>query len=142
MSGHRRRNRYHDLEQMLFAPGQDGAPVFLRRISGAKGDRLVRDQKAIRYDDPETGRCLGYELLEHAPLPKVETKHAAIPGELPRSEAMFTGAEVEALQGFHGRSRTERMNEDERLKRIASGLPEMDLVESAKMKRKYWHAVR
>jgi hypothetical protein len=131
----RRYARIRSLEHVenLWSPDGPDGPKFLRKISHAKGARLVEDGRAIRHEDPDTKDCLGYQLIAQGATVGTRTcgEKAA---ESKESSSVLTEFEAEAAIGFYGKSRTESLPEWGRLQRIAKGLGEMDLVEAAKVK--------
>jgi hypothetical protein len=142
----RRRNRGHEQAHMLLSPdtadGRGGVRLgrMIRRISMVKGDRMVAELKAVRYDDPDTGDVIAFQLLQKESVSPVKTP-AAPAGVLEPSQARFSRAESGALDSPLSASRTVTMDEAGLLRRLARGLPEMDLIQAAHVKRDEWNLV-
>jgi hypothetical protein len=115
--------------------------IVLRRIGYARGEQLCDRKIAARAYDLEN-KHIGYWELE-VPMPEEKPEQPAEAeaiGSAPSSN-VFSRAENEAIAGLRGRSRTERMQEDEKAKRVhprTSRLEPEDLVELARAKLREW----
>jgi len=141
-----------------------GKPVrVIRRISEKEGDALVAARKATWVQNAD-GFLVGYQLIGErvravfvpgapskatqiiAALKKIEglprqlgadaridAGNVADPVSSPSNTA-FSRAEVEAIAGLRGKSRTMRMSEQQRKSRILRNLIPEDLIESAQRK--------
>jgi hypothetical protein len=106
----------------------------IRLVSYHKGEDLVRAHRAKRVYDSEDNLA-GYQMLSHDPEPQI--LRSSNP-----SSCAFSLAEVEAIVGIRGESRTEHLPEYRRLSRLQRLLPEMDLVEAAKVKLSHYRSVQ
>lgn len=99
----------------------------IRRISEDHGEDMVLRRKARHVVNSE-GKHIGYQMYESAlrPTPVVQDSKPSC--------TSISKREMEANAGLFGLSRTASMSEAQRIKRVARGRPEMDLVEAARVK--------
>ena len=117
-------------------------------ITKKKADEMVSKLKAEAICDPDSGECLGYQLLTPAVAPahKLGCAPVAIakPSSSMNSTASFSVSELDIIAGAHmkggenvdgvdggrpGRSRTSGMNELARMERLRRGFPVEDRIE-------------
>ena len=120
----RRRIRVSKPEFDLYSAGGPLGVRKIRRVTAKVGDALVRERKAQLI---QFGSEFVFQLLS-------DGQRAVLPKEPCPSSTAFSNAELEAIAGIRGESRTTKMNEPQRLKRIAKGLGDMDLVEASREK--------
>lgn len=96
----------------------------INRISAEKGEEMVRNRMGRQVLNTEK-KLIGYQMFDSTlkPVP-------VITDSLP-SSTVLSRAETEAVVGLRGESRTAGMGEIQRIKRIAEGRRDMDLVESS-----------
>lgn len=122
----------------------------LRWVSDEQAFELVDAGKATPLRDADSD-VVGLRLLRACERPSTGAQPKPYQERMPvaeQSNTAFSRPEVHAIAGEHfpggenragqygppGRSRTARLNEEQRMSRIAKGLCEVDLVEAARAK--------
>jgi hypothetical protein len=115
---------------------RNGEGIVLRHISLDEGKALVAKGSAIQIECGEG--TIGFEMRRTRPGEALalvlERKKAAMEDLLKPSCAAFSRAEVEAIAGLRGRSRTIHLSEEKRAERIRHNWMAEDLVEQARKK--------
>lgn len=157
--GHRQRDRNGKVA--LLAADWKFRPQhrqILRWIEVEEGDRLVQAGTAEGLCDQDTGELVAFRLLRECERPRAVAQfhpykeRPLVP--IPSSTA-FSRPELLAIAGEHfrggennlgvygppGRSRTARLNDEQRRSRVAKGLREVDLAEAARTKLNLYRSV-
>lgn len=136
----RRRKRLgHSIFELYSADTCPGGPRFVRRCSVVDAERMVRQNKAIRIEQPETGECLGYQLLPDG-VPVGRRSHIERECPARTSSSVLSKKEMEAAAT--GISDTEGMTQQQREARFARRLPTYDFVEQSRAKLNAFKPVR
>ena len=134
-------------------------PRLVSWITKKKADQMVSQLKAEAICDPDTGECLGYQMLTQAVAPAHKLGCAPIaiakPSSSENSAASFSLYELDIIAGVHmkggeniegvnggppGRSRTARLHEVKRLERLKRGFPVEDRIERVLGKLEHYQA--
>lgn len=120
----RRRIRTAKIEYDLYSATGPLGVRRIRKVTAKTGDEMVRERKArlVHYNGEYV-----FQLLS-------DQQREALAKQSQPSSTAFSSAEREAIVGIRGESRTCGMREPERLKRMAKGLSDMDLVEASRAK--------
>lgn len=112
----------------------DGLVKVKRYVKWGEGEGLVRAGKArriLRHD----GSLIGYELLMCVGAPRSEAVERVYEkAESKASSAALSMAEVEAVVGFFGPSKTAMLSKEQRLQLEANGEEAHDFIEVSRAK--------
>jgi hypothetical protein len=108
----------------------------IRRIPFEEGEEMVREFRARRII--VDGELKGFQLCSH-PGPAAHLRRALFANRLPEaaratSSAAFSKAEVDAIAGLRGESKTEGLTDEQRAERILRGWRGEDVVEASRKK--------
>jgi hypothetical protein len=116
----------------VFAAGKDHERRVVSVCGQAKAARLLNDYRATMVFDDD-GDLEGIRLCESRHAAKKAMRAPVVTEEMRNGCVVLSKAEVESLADRMP-SRTARLTEEQRDARVAKGLPEMDLAESARVK--------
>ena len=121
----------------LYSDNRNEIPKIIRRISGEKGEELVRTGRATRIENDEGTAVLAYQMTVRCVPAARQLERAVVLRSSPPSCTAFSRAEIDALAGTKfrdGRSRTTGLSDIERARRVLNGQRDEDLVEAAQNK--------
>lgn len=127
----RRREYGLEKEFKLYSDDTHVKPRVVNRISGERGEEMVKAKEAIRVES-DGGKIIAYQMCIRPPRAQEIVERCPNP-----TSAAFSRAEVDAIafSGFRdGRSRTASMSATERAARVRSGRRAEDLVERSMQK--------
>lgn len=129
MGGRARRRVYGiDKEFKLYSDDTNPTPRVINRISGERGEGMVKAGEAIRVESGG-GMIIAYQKCIRAPRAQEIVERVS-----PPSSTAFSRRENDAIAGSRfrdGRSRTMGLTSAERSERVRSGKRSEDLVECA-----------
>jgi hypothetical protein len=123
----------HDTGRVkLYAAGEPHERRVVKILSAQQATRLLNTYRAT-YAFDEDGECLGIRFCDGQHKVQKAMRAPVVTEEMRNGCVVLSKAEVETLADRMP-SRTARLTDEQRDARVAKGLPEMDLAESARVK--------
>lgn len=138
----RRRSKSSQRGFDLLSSGVGYSERTIGRITSVEGEAMVRGGRAVRILHVDTNVVAGYQLCA-VPAPnkspgflRDKQRPVVVPAAAgsDASSAAFSRAEVDAIVGLRGESRTAHLSEEQRAQRILRKWRGEDIVESAQQK--------